>query len=35
MRKLRDKVSKIARFLAITILEYSDIDNDLRDRIEC
>jgi hypothetical protein len=35
MRKLRDKAPKTARFLVITILEYSDIDNGSRDGTEC
>jgi hypothetical protein len=29
MRKLRNKIPEIIRFLIITILKYSDIDNDL------
>jgi hypothetical protein len=35
MRKLRNKALKTVRFLVITILEYSDIDNGLRDGTEC
>jgi hypothetical protein len=35
MYKLRDKAPKTARFLATTILEYSDVDNDSQDGIEC
>ena len=34
MRKLRDKVPEIARFLATTILEHSDIDNGSQNGIE-